>query len=155
MIILRRIASGIRKHLPARASEWALSAILLIWGLNCLLTPGYLDRPAWQVLGAWGSQSLWGCAALTIALSRFIALVINGTFADTSWSRFSPHVRAAMAFLSCFFWMSQALSVWATETTATGLSTPAVLFALDIYNIVRTSTDARHSDEAWKHGSDA
>jgi len=154
-MILARIATGITKHLPARASEWALALILLIWALNCSFTPGYLDRPAWQMLAAHGSQLLWGCAALIVAVLRLLALIINGTFADTAWSRRSPHVRAAMAFLSCFFWLSQALSIWATGTTATGLSASAVYFALDIYNIVRTSTDARHADEAWKHGRNA
>lgn len=155
MIILRRIGVGITKHLPARASEWALALILFIWALNCIFTPGYLERPAWLWLADHGSQGLWGGAALVIAALRLLALIINGTFADTAWSRRSPHVRAAMAFLSCFFWLSQSLSVWITDVTATGLSASVVFFALDIYNIVRTSTDARHADEAWKHGRNA
>ncbi|WP_336801825.1 hypothetical protein [Kaistia sp. MMO-174] len=158
MIILRRIATGITSHMPSRASEWTLAAILLNWGLNVAMTPGYLDREYWTTLRdllpsePFSPVVFWGGGAIVVAALRLLALVINGTFATTAWSRYSPHVRMLMATFSCFFWMTQVLSVWTAEQFWTGLSASAFLLLLDFYNIARTSTDARHSDEAHRNG---
>lgn len=159
-MIIARLYRGVSSHFPARASEWALAAILFLWGLNAMFTPDYFNRPLWLPLREMLPEELvllppplfWGGGALLVAVLRLGALIVNGTFADTAWSRFSPHVRMLMSVLSCFFWTTQVLSVWASEQVWTGLSTSAVLLALDLYNIVRTSSDASHSDEVRRNG---
>lgn len=159
-MIIGRMYVGIRDHFDTRIIEWLFAGILLLWGVNASFTTGYFDRNAWALLADWAPGDparvppaiFWGSAATLIALMRITALAINGTFHDTWWSRFSPHVRALMAFLSIFFWTAQTLSLWSAHYLWIGLGPPALYFAADFYIIVRTSSDARHSDEVYRNG---
>lgn len=151
MLILR-VVHGVSSHLEARASEWALGFMLLIWGIQ-LLQPGdlFAISPAYDILAEIMPENVWGFACFLVGGSRLVALLINGTFADTAYSRYSPHVRAAMAVLSAFFWLNIAISVAVGRPGGTGMAIYPVLLLLDLYNAYRSSGDARQSDEDAKH----
>jgi hypothetical protein len=72
-----------------------------------------------------------------IGLVRLLALIVNGTFADSIYARWSPHVRGVCAFLSCGIWFP----LWAGFFAVSGapivkLFTFTVL-AIDAYNVRR------------------
>ena len=151
MIILR-IAEGIRNHFPARASEWALAAGLSHWGRIVYNEPSIFNRPGFSQMAEWAEPRTWGLAAMTVGGIRLIALVINGTFADTRYGQISPHVRGATAFLSCFVWLQIYLGLQISGDTTTGLGIYPYLLALDCYNTARAFGDAGEADRAKKYG---
>lgn len=149
-MLIVRVVRGIHAHLPARAAEWALGAILFNWGWILLLPGQTFGREAYDLMVAIAPEPIWGIACLVIGATRLIALVINGTFADTAYSRFSPHVRTAMSGLSCFFWLQIVLS-FALAPPGTGLAVYPVLLVLDLYSAYRAAGDAKHSDMAARN----
>lgn len=149
-MLIVKVAQGIKSHLPARAAEWALGAILFNWGWILLLPRETMGRQAYELMLAIAPEPAWGIGCLVIGAIRLIALVINGTFADTAYSRFSPHVRTAMSGLSCFFWLQIVLS-FALAPPGTGIAVYPVLLVLDLYSAYRAAGDAKHSDMAARN----
>lgn len=152
MIIARRVISGIVEHLPGRASEWALSAIIAGWGVILSLSNGLFEKPSYVALARIADQADWASLCAFAGIARIAALTINGTFANTWWSHYSPHVRASMAFIACFYWLTISLSVAGSDQLSTGLAVYPVLLFLDAYNVIRASIDARHSEEKYRNG---
>lgn len=151
-MIIARIAKGIAEHLPGRASEWALATMLLLWGVVLFNSLGLFSQSYFIGLARIANQYNWAILCSVAGAARLLALAVNGTFGKTWWSRFSPHVRAVMAFMACFYWFTITLSILGSEQLTTGVAVYPVLFALDAYNVVRASSDARHSDEKYKDG---
>lgn len=149
-MLIVKVVRGIQTHLPARAAEWALAAILFNWGWILLLPKETFGREAYALMLAIMPESSWGVACLVIGAVRLVALVINGTFANTAYSRYSPHVRATMAGLSCFFWLQIVLS-FALAPVGTGMAVYPVLMVLDLYCVYRAAGDAKHSDEVARN----
>jgi len=148
-----RIATGIKRHFPTRVSEWFLSGALVAWGW-ILLSPGdtFSASPSFAHMAVMASERTWGLAAITVGLVRVVALIINGTFADTGYSRASPYVRAIMSILACFVWAQITLGLIGAPNTSTGLAVYPILFLLDSWNCVRAAGDA---GEARKARTDA
>lgn len=153
MVVLR-VIRGIHDHFPARASEWALSVMLFNLGLILALPRQTLqESPSLSGLARIASEDVWAWALLIIGSVRLMALVINGTFVHTTYGRWSPHVRAFLAFASCFFWMQITVGLTLSPTFATGLGIYPVLLALDMYNTARAAGDAALVDRARKNDS--
>lgn len=155
MIIFRRVATGVASHFRIRFSEWMLAFIMLNWGLVLTCLGPIFDRPAMAWLAQLGDQPGWGIACYLVGFLRIAALVINGTFAGTWWSRFSPHVRSLMSAVSCLIWTTITISVLSQadkSQVGTGLAVYPVFMLADLFNCARASLDARTSDEAYKNG---
>ena len=110
-----RIVTGIRDHFESRIVEWVMGAAILNYGLG-LVSPGtaWTNPDPWRVLAYYAPENAWGWLCVLLGLLRLIALVVNGTFADTAYSRFSPHVRGVTALGALGFWMMVLLSVSAS-----------------------------------------
>lgn len=149
-MIVVRVARGIREHFPARASEWGFSG-LLIW-LGCVFTrwPELFDRSlSYSGLAGLADETVWGAACIAIGLVRLAALVINGTFADTWYGRWSPHVRGVCAFLSCGVWFPILAGFVLIDGAPIIKGYTFIVFAIDAYNIRRVWTDAGRTVKAY------
>lgn len=149
-----RLYLGIAHHFPARRSEWVLSGMLVAWGL-ILIQPGetFDGNPAWAQMSLWMSEDAWGQFAVAVGVFRLAALLVNGTFSGTWYGRFSPHVRSAASFMSCFLWFQISFGLWASDAATTGLAVYPGLLILDAMNIIAASRDAAGMDTAVRHGT--
>lgn len=152
-MLLVRVVDGIRSHFPARAVEWLFAIILFNWGLTLVMPHEvFAAYPAYALMATVASETTWGIGCIIVGGLRFVALVLNGTFADKPYGRYSPHVRAGLAGVSCFFWMQIALSLLASEgPPATGLAVyPAILW-FEVFCAFRAARDAGQLDEAARN----
>ncbi|KRE07478.1 hypothetical protein ASE63_22525 [Bosea sp. Root381] len=149
-----RLYLGIHDHFPARRSEWVLAGILITWGV-ILLGPHhtFAGNPAWRQMAAIMSEDTWGWVAIVVGAFRFLALVINGTFAGTWYGRWSPHVRALASFLSCFLWLQISFGLWNSDAATTGLAVYPGLLVLDAMNIIAATKDAANMDRSVADGA--
>ena len=152
MALVVRIVRGVGDHFTARASEWALGAILIGWGYILSLPRETFHDETFEMMARLAPEWLWALAAILAGTFRILALLVNGTFQDTGYSRWSPHVRAGMALVSCFFWLQIALSFLVGNPTGQGLAVYPILLALDFFNAYRASRDAWLSDEGMRNG---
>lgn len=150
-MIVGRIVNGVATHLPTRVTEWALAAILFNWGGILLLPQETFAGASYQAMLVIAPESTWGVGCLAIGAARLLALVINGTFADSAYSRWSPRVRVVASVLSTFFWLQIVLSFVAGGTYGTGMAVYPVLLVLELYSAHRASRDTRYSDEAARN----
>lgn len=148
-----RLYLGIAHHFPARRSEWVLACMLVAWGW-LLLKPGetFASNPAWSQMSLWMDEHSWGLFAVGVGSFRLGALVVNGSFSNTWYGRFSPHVRGAASFLSCFLWFQISFGLWASDAATTGLAVYPGLLVLDAMNIIAASRDAAGMDKAVRDG---
>lgn len=156
-MVIVRIVTGIRHHFHVRAAEWFCTAVLLNWAV-VMLAPGdtFSTSAAFQGLANLASERTWGVVCLLMGTARLIALILNGTFAHTRYGHFSPHVRAAMAFLSCFVWFHIVygmLGTWATLPLTTGPGTYLAILLLDAVNFRRAMDDTGEAVAAKRYGS--
>lgn len=123
-----RVVVGIRNHLPERALEWVLAINIFWWGWR-LADPAtqWQNAVAWEYMRSFWGEEAWGWVCMTIGGLRILALVINGTFADTIYSRASPYVRATTAGLGAVVWFIAVLSVSAGNTSGSIYQLPLVL----------------------------
>lgn len=151
--MLVRLARGVTDHFPARASEWVLAGMITHWGVIVLQPDNLFARsPAYQQMALLADEKMWGYSAIAIGFTRFVALVINGTFSSTWYGRWSPHVRSVLSGASCFFWTQISLGIWAADVNTTGLAIYPWLTVLDIWNAIRASNDAGKMDESRTDG---
>ena len=152
-MIIVRVADGIREHFPARRSEWVIAGIMVVWGCIVIDPAPVFTTPAWAPMAALASEATWGWTAVLIGAFRLLALIINGTFAETWYGRRSPHVRAFASFLSCFIWLQISWGLWVSDTMTTGLSVYPGLLVLDLMNVVAAASDAGKMDKARRDES--
>lgn len=147
-MIFAHITHSLRHTFPTRASEWALGLMLFNWSVVLIFNPNlFAELPNYSHFTEIMSQGSWAALCFIGGTLRLTMLFINGT-----WRR-SPHLRAAAAFLSCFFWFQVSLALFQSGLFATGLAVYPVLFLLDVYNVFRASRDAGFSDSI-KTGAD-
>lgn len=145
---LSALHRSLRETFPTRASEWAVGLMLFNWSLVLTFNDGlFIGRESYSMLAAIAPQSWWAAACLTIGGGRLIVLGINGM-----WRR-TPHLRAAGAFLSCFFWFEIAVGMAASGVWATGMAIYPVLFLLDVYNAMRVANEAGRTDRYWQRAT--
>jgi hypothetical protein len=149
MIILR-MARGVTDHFPARRPEWVLAAMLAGWGVILGMPTSNVFElvPAFSGLKAIASEVIWAWICLLLGSIRLLALIVNGTFYTTAYGRFSPHVRGALAFLSCFIWTAISVSTYSSELATTGLVIYPGLLFLEFTNVMAAVQDAAEVDRS-------
>lgn len=111
-MIFLRIINGVSKHLDERIVEWVMALQIVWYGLR-ISAPG--DQ--WGTTGAWDGmlkympENSWGVLCILLGTARLLALIVNGTFENTFYARYSPAVRFVTSFLGCGFWFMAFLSV--------------------------------------------
>lgn len=131
MAIYVRIAKGVRDHFTVRRSEWGSAFGLAYVGI-AFATPGNtLDIANLRNLSAIMPEGAWAALCLTLGLVRLIVLTLNGTFAHTKYGHYSPHVRAATAFVGCMVWGGMAFGV----LTAPSSWTPPISILMGLLTI--------------------
>ena len=103
MLVVRRIADGVKGHWDIRASEWLMlfPAITMGFALVVVQPDMFSTTPSFNTIARWSSESVWACWVLFCATVRLVALTVNGTFENF---RFSPHMRAAASLVGIVFW---------------------------------------------------
>jgi hypothetical protein len=147
-VIVAKIYSGVRTHLSVRFAEWGLSYILLKFGL-ALLGEGdtFATSTRYEAMRAMASEDTWGWCITLLALMRFLALTINGSF--NGFSRLSPYVRAACATLSCFVWFLITLGLYTSGNRGdTGWGTYSGLLMIDFMVAYFVAGDAGKYERA-------
>lgn len=148
-MIIGRVVRGITDHFPARASEWALASMLMLWGNILLSSPGiFQSSTALRELAGFATEAQWGFACLLMGGVRLTALFVNGSFPRF---RYSPHIRAVMSYFSCYFWFSISFGILLSQIPTTDLAVYPVLLLLDVYNGHRAACDARDADEVARN----
>lgn len=110
-----RVYRGVRHSFPTRWLEWLMAIFIIVWGANFLgvvadTDPAVAVKSAWHSMTFWAPLPVWACLMITVGGLRLLALAINGTFADTIYSQYSPIVRAGGAFVGGIIWAFVALS---------------------------------------------
>lgn len=142
-----RIVTGIHRHLSERVAEWALAIMLLRFGW-ILIQPGdtFALSPTFAVMEAMAAEEVWGWGCFLIGIVRVAALVINGTFWDTIYSRYSPHVRGITALISIFAWANIVYGMGMSGVQTTGNAVYPVLLFLDVWCVFHAFGDAKSAD---------
>lgn len=126
-------------HFNIRLGEWLASFILV--SLSILLfvaTTMFARSPAYFAgLINVGTQPSWGIALAIMGWARIIALWINGRKPIT------PYIRMILAFLSCFVWWQVTICLFLSGVPGFAWAIIPWLLALDMYNVFRSSADAR------------
>jgi len=117
-----RIVTGVRRHFEARFVEWAMATCLTFWGLN-LAGEGraWSNAEAWAGMTRLASEDTWGWICVTAGAAWLLALTVNGTFANTWYSRYSPLVRGLAAIVAAMIWFQVYTSVVAAQTSGSGI----------------------------------
>lgn len=117
-----RIVTGIKSHFEARFSEWVMGATMTWYGLHLAgKSTAWPNPAAWQGMLEHAPENAWGWLCIALGILRLLALAINGTFANTAYSRYSPHVRGVTAVLGATFWFMVFMSVSAVSSSESGI----------------------------------
>lgn len=140
-----RIVLGVSRHFESRITEWAMGGTIMWWGAK-LIGPENVwhDSAPWAEMLRWLPENTWGWVCIVLGLLRLIALTVNGTFADTAYSRFSPHVRGITAIAGATVWFMIFVSVSAVPTAGSGIyQLPLVLDLWCVFHAWREVGRAR------------
>lgn len=114
-MIIVRVATGIKSHWQIRLTEWLMVYPAIGMGIVLLYQPDLFSTSrAFDQIAQWADQSTWALFVLVCAMSRLVALTVNGTFAGFPYS---PHMRLVASFIGIAFWSQFCL----------GLTTAALL----------------------------
>lgn len=127
------------RHFNIRLGEWLSSLILVSLAILFLAVRNlFLEAPPhYSVMASVATQVQWGFIFGVFGWVKIAALWINGRKAIT------PYIRMALAFLSCFVWFEVALSLFASGVPGLGWAIFPWLLCLEMYNVFRSSADAR------------
>lgn len=117
-----RVVTGIQRHLPERGLEWVMAFTLLWWGWK-ITDPSeqWSNHVAWEFMTSFLTEEAWGWLCVLIGGLRILALIVNGTFADTWYSAVSPWVRGITAGVAAIIWFMIYLSVSAANSSGSGI----------------------------------
>lgn len=134
-----RVVTGIRTHFEARFVEWVMGGTAVWWGLKLVGDDTAWTNPAaWENMAALMHENQWGWLAIALGVARLLALAINGTFADTAYSRYSPVVRGLTAIIGAWLWLMVFLSVSTVSTSGSGIyQLPLILDVWCVFNAWR------------------
>ncbi|MGQ4273380.1 hypothetical protein [Terrihabitans sp. B22-R8] len=131
-LILRNAVS----HFRARATEWIAAAGLTAWGVSLLRNEfAFASSPNFDNLAAMASEWQWGLICAAVGAVRLIALLVNGTY---DGFQYSPHLRAATAFIACFVWCSIWIGFLPSPTATVAYF---MILAFEINNVSRAAAD--------------
>ncbi|HEY8360129.1 MAG TPA: hypothetical protein VIL30_21950 [Ramlibacter sp.] len=154
-----RVVTGIHRHFDDRVVEWAMAGIGMYWGwtiaqpgqawTNAAAWAGMVRMADWLGIPAEAAEDSWGIISMLSGGFWLIALTVNGTFADTIYSRISPYVRCAAALGACFVWGQVWMSVSAVQTSGSGIyPLPFVLSIWCVRTTLGTLGDERRKSRA-------
>ncbi|MCO6386255.1 hypothetical protein [Aliihoeflea sp. 40Bstr573] len=144
-MIFAHLKTSFRETFPARASEWALSGMLMGWSVILTINEDlFATGASYAKMAELADQETWATLCLYAAALRLLMLLVNG-----AWRR-SPHLRALGAFIACGFWFQITIGFIQAGTVSTGLAVYPFLLLLDSYNAVRAAGEAGLSDKVHK-----
>jgi hypothetical protein len=126
-------------HFNIRLGEWLASFVLVSLSiLMFVATQMFARSPAYFAgMTEFGGQVYWGIILALIGWARILALWINGRKTIT------PYVRTILSFLSCFVWWQLTISLFLSGVPGLAWAFVPWLLTLDMYNVFRSSADAR------------
>jgi hypothetical protein len=150
LTLVVRIARGSAHNFAIRVSDWFASFVMLSFGVVLIYCPWAFGESRWYgLLEQIANPLVWGVICGSVGLLRVGALTINGTFPAFRWS---PHLRFAMAMLSCFVWFQVTLGlVAAHEATAVFAMFPQLL-VFDLYNVFLAASEAGAAERRYRNG---
>lgn len=138
MIVVHSFKS-LQETFEARASEWALTGVIISMSLVFLLNEEMFRRNSFEGLrNIFDNRYGWAAILAVVGLSRLTVLVVNGSYWRT------PHFRSLMAFISAGIWFL----FWAgfvRDGSVMSAIAPWIFF-LDAYNAKRASREAGKSE---------
>lgn len=149
-----RIVEGVAHSFPDRKIEWLMGAWALVWSAKWLLDPAdnfVSAGGAWEGLRyLFVSDVVFAGGMFLVATARLVALLVNGTFTETLYARYSPLVRAITGALCGFFW----LAIWLSALASSGQGSvtfwaPMLIEFLTAIFIVDESADVLRE---WRNG---
>lgn len=139
------LVQSLKKHFPARVTEWLNGGMLLSWGIYVVLHPDLWTNSATKEIFAemarvtWGTHyppfALWGLSAIAVGGTRLFALFINGAYSRT------PAIRLCTSFASAFVWTQVVVSLMRTGVPNTGIIVYSWLVFADILSAYRAGID--------------
>ena len=100
----------------------------------------------------WVHSNIVLLTCIAAGLARLLALAVNGTFANTAYSRYSPHVRGVTAIASAAFWFMVLLSVSAVATAGNRIyPLPLALELWCIFHAWRDTGRAKAARDGLAH----
>lgn len=142
-----RVYNGVKTHLSERIAEWVLAFAMFNWGRTLLgPTDLFLTNPALSGLAFIAPEHVWGWVMEIIGGLRIAALLLNGTFAGTVYSRWSPHIRGVTATVSAFIWFQVILGLMRSHVETTGMAIYPSVLALETWCVIRAAREAGSAD---------
>lgn len=130
-----------------RTLEWIAACAILAAGV-LLAMPGetFDNSPAYLPFEAVAPEHVWAAFAVSVGLTRMVALWING-----SWRR-SPILRGATSIMGVAFWMLIIALVMHAQLSGPAMSLAAfgALLTIDLISAWRSGRDYIESERA--HG---
>lgn len=143
-MIVAHSFESLKNTFEARASEWALTGVLVsmavVFLVNDTMFYGENFSRLREILD---SRFGWAAVFSVVGLVRLAVLVINGAYWRT------PHFRAATAFFSAGVWFLLFLGFVRNGSMMAAIA--PWIFLLDAYNIKRASHEAGKSEFIQRH----
>lgn len=137
--------ASLHETFEARASEWALTGMVISLSLVFILNTDLIESPNFIRLRSISDNSIWWAAiCFVVGISRLTVLLINGSYWRT------PHLRALTAFLSLWIWF-----LFIVGFVRNGSLMAAIMpwiFILDAYNAKRSAREAGKSEFIQRYG---
>jgi hypothetical protein len=132
------ILASLKKHFPARITEWLNGFTMILWGSYLVVFPNMMTSgetgKLYEGMVLMWSQPSWSLFAIFVGTVRCVALLINGAYTRT------PMIRVITSFLSMFVW-TQAL-VGMMHTPNLGVIMYSSVLIGDLYSAYRAGIDA-------------
>jgi hypothetical protein len=143
-MIIAHSFHSLRDTFEARASEWALTGVLLSMALVFLLNDAFFYKEHFSGLrDIANSRGFWAAILTFVGLTRLSVLVINGSYYRT------PHWRSATAFLSAGVWFLLFMGFLRNGSIMAAIA--PWIFLLDAYNSKRAGREAGMSEFIQRH----
>lgn len=148
MLILR-IGQGVIDHFPVRRSEWIAAWVMIGWGA-ILTLDGLPLYGEWLYLSINLSEQAWAGLLICLGILRLIVLTVNGTFPQSWYGKWAPHVRVATSLICTLAWLQLVLAGIKAPIWSTGVAAYAGYFVSDMLNTFSGSAEAREIDKGRK-----
>lgn len=148
MLILR-IGRGVIDHFPVRRSEWVSSLTMIGWGA-ILALDGLPLYGSWRYLSISLSETAWATLFVVLGFMRLIILGINGSFPNSWYGPWSPHLRVAASGICALAWLQLVLAGLQATPISTGVAAYTGYLVTDILNTWSGSAEAREIKEGRK-----
>lgn len=142
-MIVVRMAAGVRNHFQIRATEWLMLFPSVGLGAIMIEQEGlFSTSPSFATVASWAHESTWAVIVLLCALTRLVALGVNGTFQGFG---ISPHLRLFASLVGAVFWSQYCLGFALSAFFGNGAWTAPLFCAtfvlMEILNISRSCSD--------------